>query len=303
MDQGELSVNDDPIVLKLLGEVDQAPWVRGSLIARLEEHFDRRCVLVFFTSFVQPVILENEDADIIESVLQKADLKNGLILFINSPGGDGLAAERIINICRAYARGDFEVIVPRMAKSAATMICFGSRKIWMSQTSELGSVDTQVLRGNKLLSVYNITKSYEALLRAAVETTGNVEPYLQQLARYDASEVEDLRAAQQLSESIAINALQTGMMRGASAEEIRTKIRPFIDPEVTLAHGRRIGIDLARRCGLTVSEIPLQGDAWPLVWELYIRTDWYVTNQCSKLVQTKDNCVEMPSVSGEEGAE
>ncbi len=296
-------MTDDPIVLKMLGEVEQAPWVRGSLIARLEEQFDRRCVLVFFTSFVQPVILENEDADIIESVLQKADLTNGLTMVINSPGGDGLAAERIINICRAYSKGDFEVIVPRMAKSAATMVCFGSRKIWMSQTSELGSVDTQVLRGNKLLSVHTITKSYEELLRASVETKGHVEPYLQQLARYDPSEVEELRRAQQLAESIAISALQTGMIKEMSAEEIRTKIRPFIDPEVTLAHGRRIGFDLARRCGLTVGEFALQSDVWTLVWELYVRTDWYVTNQCSKLVQTRNHCVEAPFVSTEEGGE
>jgi hypothetical protein len=35
-------VNDDPIVLKVVGEVEQAPWVRGPLIARLEEKFDRR---------------------------------------------------------------------------------------------------------------------------------------------------------------------------------------------------------------------------------------------------------------------
>jgi hypothetical protein len=300
MGQGGVSVNDDPIVLKMLGEVEQAPWVRGSLIARLEEKLDGRCILVFFTSFVQPVILENEDADIIESVLQRADLKNGLTMIINSPGSDGMAAERIINICRAYTKGDFEVIVPRMAKSAATMVCFGALKIWMSQTSELGSVDTQVLRGNKLLSVYNITKSYQELLRAAVETTGHVDPYLQQLARYDASEIEELRTAQQLSESIAIGALQTGMMQGTSAEEIRAKIRPFIDPEVTLAHGRRIGLDLAQRCGLTVGEIPLQSETWLLVWELYVRTDWYVTNQASKLVQTKNHSVEMPFVTGEE---
>jgi ClpP class serine protease len=144
-------MNDDPVVLKVLGEVEQSPWVRGSLIARLEEKFDGRCMLVFFTSLVQPAILENEDADIIESVLQKADLKNGLVMVINSPGGDGLAAERIVNICRAYTGGEFEVVVPRMVKSAATMVCFGARKIWMSQTSELGSVDTQVIKDNRLL--------------------------------------------------------------------------------------------------------------------------------------------------------
>jgi hypothetical protein len=153
------------------------------------------------------------------------------------------------------------------------------------------------------ISVSNIIKSYEELLQAAVQTKGHVEPYLQQLAQYDSSEIEELRTARRLSESIAINALQTGMMKGTSAEDIRAKIRPFIDPEVTLAHGRRLGLDVARKCGLAVGELPLHSETWLLLWELYIRADWYVTNQCSKLVQTKLHCVEMPVVTAEEGGE
>ena len=41
------------------------------------------------------------------------DLEKGLILLISSPGGNGLAAERIINICRTYSKtGEYTVIVP-----------------------------------------------------------------------------------------------------------------------------------------------------------------------------------------------
>jgi hypothetical protein len=38
----------------------------------------------------------------------------------------------------------FEVIVPHMAKSAATLICFGASCIHMGPTAELGPVDPQV---------------------------------------------------------------------------------------------------------------------------------------------------------------
>jgi ClpP class serine protease len=169
------------VILKVLAEVEQAASVRQPLLAALEERFEHRCFLLFFTSFVQPVIIEDVDVDIIESVLQKEDLTSGLTLVINSPGGDGLAAERIINLCRAYSQDNFEAIVPKMAKSAATMICFGARKIWMSPTAELGSIDTQILRGKRLIPVYDIIKSYEELLEAAVQTKGHVEPYLQLL--------------------------------------------------------------------------------------------------------------------------
>ncbi|GAH14065.1 unnamed protein product, partial [marine sediment metagenome] len=41
------------------------------------------------------------------------DLSKGLALIINSPGGSGLAAERIINVCRSYSgTEEFWAIVP-----------------------------------------------------------------------------------------------------------------------------------------------------------------------------------------------
>ena len=172
----------DPTVVKLLRETRQSSQMRVPLLKRLQALWGDRLVLVFFTSFSQPVIIDDQDADIIEGVLQKSDLRRGLSLVINSPGGSGLAAERIINVCRAYSKGDFEVIVPKMAKSAATMICLGANKIWMSETSELGPIDPQVRRGNRITSAHDIVTSYRELLQQAVTTTGKVEPYLLQLA-------------------------------------------------------------------------------------------------------------------------
>ena len=286
--------NSDPIFAKLLAETNQQESTRTQLIAALEEKFDNRCVLLFFTSFWHPVIISNADADMIEGVLQKSDLSRGLMVVINSPGGDALAAERIINVCRAYTGGNFEAVVPKMAKSAATMICLGARKIWMSKTSELGPVDPQVLRENRITSAYSIIKSYEELLQTAVQTSGHIEPYLQQLSVYDPSEIKDLRTLLELSASIAVTALQTGMLNGHDEDSLRGKIKPFLDPEVTRSHGRMINLDAVQNCGLAIQEIPLQSEVWSLLWELYIRADWYVTNRCSKLVQTTKHQFEVP---------
>ena len=58
---------------------------------------------------------------------------------INSPGGSGLAAERMINVLRSYSGiGEYWAIVPAKAKSAATMVCLGASKILMGPASELG---------------------------------------------------------------------------------------------------------------------------------------------------------------------
>ena len=297
----EQSVSD-PTIVNLLQEVYQTPDVRKPLLAKLEEELSGRCVLSFFTSFNQPVMIDDGDADIIEGVLQKSDLARGLTMIINSPGGDGLAAERIVNVCRSYSQDKFEIIIPKMAKSAATMIAFGAQKIWLSETSELGPIDPQVLIGKRGVSAHSIVASYEDLLRQAVKTKGNIEPYLQQLMRYDAAEVKRLRVSQRLSESIAITALQTGMLKDKSEQEIRGCIKPFIDPEVTSAHGRRIGIVTAGGCGLSIGTIALDSTLWATLWELYVRTDYLVSTSMrfSKVVETKDHHFHAGAVKGEE---
>src|SRR5437763_49267 len=87
----------------------------------------------FFTSFVYDITLNNSDVDMLEEVLQNVDLKGKhLVLMLNCPGGDGLAAERVINVCRSYSTNGFTVLVAKQAKSAATMICLGANKIVMS---------------------------------------------------------------------------------------------------------------------------------------------------------------------------
>ncbi|MEK7685771.1 MAG: hypothetical protein AAB466_10145 [Verrucomicrobiota bacterium] len=120
-------------------------------------------------------MLDDSDADMLQGVLQQTDLSGGLTLFLNSPGGFALTAERAIKICRSYSKENFEVIVPNMAKSAATMVCLGARKILMTPTSELGPIDPQVVfkdgegKTAKRFAVQRLVRSYEELFDRAVQ--------------------------------------------------------------------------------------------------------------------------------------
>ena len=49
------------------------------------------------------------------------DCKKG-VLMINSSGGNGNAAEKLLMMCRKRFTESFTVIIPNFAKSAATMI-------------------------------------------------------------------------------------------------------------------------------------------------------------------------------------
>lgn len=281
--------NQHPAIVKVMKEISQHADTRQSILKSIEGHLGDRCVIAYFTSFNQQVIIDSPDVDIVEGVLQQSDTTNGLTMIVNSPGGDGLAAEQMINVCRSYSNDDFEVIVPKAAKSAATMICLGAKKICMSKTAELGPIDPQVSWGNSSRSAHSIIASYEELLEKAVDTKGNLHPYLQQLGNFDPSDIMDLRASQELSESIAVNALSSGMLAGQTDDEIRQKIKVFTDPNLTSSHGRRIGIDKALECGLSVEEIPLRSPLWELLWEFYVRADNYTSTDASKLVESKEH--------------
>lgn len=276
----------------LLDEVAQRHRARRPALCDLEQALGRR-VLTYFVSFRDPLaMIEDSDADILEEALrQEGGGQQGLTLVLNAPGGDGLAAERIVRVCRSYSGGDFEVLVPRMAKSAATMICFGANAIWMGQTAELGPIDPQVgwLDGGKAvrLSARELIDSYEDLLQRAERCQGHLDPYLQQLGRYDARLVQSYRTAEALSESIAVNLLRGGMLRERTEDDIRQRIRPFLESRETRSHARAIYPDRAAACGLLVQQIDLQSELWQVIWELYLRSSYAVDQgRFCKLIET-----------------
>lgn len=286
----------------LLEEINEAPPARQKIISQLERELGGRSVVTYFTSFRYPVMMDDSDADILEDVLKNCDLSQGLVLVINSPGGDGLAAEKIVTVCRAYTNGDFEVLVPKRAKSAATMVCLGAKKIRMSKTSELSAIDPQVIHsletGEKRISVHSIVESYRELLTEAVNCEDkNITPYLQQLAHYNYADIKELEKSQKLVEKMAVDILKTGMMSSFTKKDIAKKIRVFTDPSVTGHHGRGINLETARKCGLNIEEINAGSRLWQLAWELYVRTDHHVSRDASKVIETKEYNFIVPAPS------
>ena len=281
----------DPVIERVMTEQNQGHETRQNIFAELEKEL-KRPVISFFTSFRFPVMIGDADADMLEGVLQKTDLSKGMALVISSPGGLGLAAERIINICRNYSgTGEYWAIVPSKAKSAATMICLGASKIIMGGTSELGPIGPQITVSEKgtvkRFSLYNIVESYDDLFKNAVEEKGNLQPYLQQLANYDEREIKEFRAAISLSEDIAIRTLASGMMEGASEKDIKKKIEIFLNPKRTKTHGRPIYAKEASDCGLKIELRDTKERFWELLYELYIRTDNFVSTKAVECIESR----------------
>lgn len=276
----------------VLRERNQGHESRKPLIRKIESEL-RCAVLTFFTSFRAPVVISDQDADVIEDMLRTADLSRGLAFIISSPGGSGLAAERIINLCRSYSgTQSYRAIVPGKAKSAATLICFGASEIVMGPSSELGPVDPQiVLEDPKTgmgtqFALHNIVSSYETLFKEAVAADGNLQPYLQQLDRYDSREIAEYKSEIELSRDMAVKALKSGMMTSVGEDRIEKKIRIFLTPEHVKSHGRPILREEARRCGLRIRFARPSSRSSKLIHELYVRTYQYVNTSAMKCVET-----------------
>jgi hypothetical protein len=157
----------------------------------------------------------------------------------------------------------------------------------MGPTSELGPVDPQVANSSgQWFSVFNIVKSYEDLFNGAVSEQGNLQPYLQQLANYDASQIQEFRSAIELSHDVAVRALKSGMLRDETEERIANMIKTFLTPEQTKAHGRPIYRDEASKCGINIRRIEITDPVWALVYELYLRSNNYVMTRASKCVES-----------------
>jgi len=65
--------------------------------------------------------------------------KNDIHVILDSNGGDADAAYHIAKIIDQNFSGTIKYIIPRFAKSAATLLACGGNKIVMGETSEFGA--------------------------------------------------------------------------------------------------------------------------------------------------------------------
>jgi len=105
------------------------------------------------------------DLDQIYEALSKLDPQayDDIVLFLLSKGGQIEPAYQISKICKAFARGrKFIVVVPREAKSAATLIALGADEIHIGPLGQLGPIDPQI-GGMPALGVAQSLQSIAAL--------------------------------------------------------------------------------------------------------------------------------------------
>ena len=273
--------------LRLLDEIQNEGIVHHELVAKIE-HFTQRNLVSYSSLFEHPAgTIADHDPQLIETLLQSLDLTqypDTLDLMLNSPGGSPTAAEKVVLTCRAYAKS-FRVIVPQSAMSAATMIAMGADSILMTETSELGPIDPQMIfqvpgghstirPAKAFIDAYSdlVSKTQEAILAQKPP-----HPYIELLRKLDPSWIQVCLKARKLAGQIAEDFLSRWMLCGKAPDDIKKVVSQFLAQGEEGSHGRAIRAEKAKSFGLEkVGTTPTGQELWKAIWELYQRTQRYL---------------------------
>ena len=130
----------DPVLVKLSQE---QTLIRRKLIEEIQNKTKRK-LITYVANFSSPAgNIIHDDVLLLHDVLKSIEFPKELDILIHSPGGIVEAAEKFVSLVRENVTS-FRVIIPDMAKSAATLISLSSDEILMSSIGELGPIDPQI---------------------------------------------------------------------------------------------------------------------------------------------------------------
>jgi len=121
--------------------------------------------------------VSEDHADQIYASLTKFEDPHNILLILGSRGGRIEPAYLISKNCKAVAKDKFVTVIPRRAKSAATLITLGADEIHMGSMSELGPIDPQF--GN--IPALSLTNSLTTIARLVSEHPGSSDMFAQYL--------------------------------------------------------------------------------------------------------------------------
>lgn len=298
------------------------------IIKDLEKSLDKR-VVSYFSSEVgndAASMVNDEDVFIIENLLSIPSSKKDLVLILHSNGGFSLSAERIIDVCRNYCTqkndgSKFFVIVPKKAKSAATIVALGSDKIYLRDTAELGPVDPQFIVADKdgnmqVEPAYLYVDALENIFNN--EMTGGFKKYFNPKNDKPLSKLPNemkMKLLEQCNYAMYVNAknelgLSDSIIEKISTEKIKqystisTKdFDVFRDPHVTKSHGRLINFSdlvnnalrtekIIERLETITEDKNKYKNIDNLLWELYVRKKQLVNDPGNMIVKTIESTEE-----------
>lgn len=239
-------------------------YARQDLIRRYQELTDANLIVMIDQIFP-------DNMTYLEELLHPLDSSKPLHLILASPGGDGETAIRIVRSLQARCT-ELTILLPDLAKSAATILCLGADHLIFGPGGDLGPVDPQMRYPNGTLA--SAKELVEAVDEAERRITTNPETYplfANLLAEVTMVMVEQARNALARSEALVKEGLAAATTRAADdVETLATALQqPLIDEPTS--HSAVISCQAATGFGLPAQPADPQSEEWGVVWSLWTR--------------------------------
>lgn len=229
------------------------------------------------------------DIPSLEAVLNSISGAVQINVLLHSPGGDGTIVEKMMEMCRIHLFGQnskLRVIVPNIAKSAATVFALGADQILMGYCSEIGPIDPQVpivVSGmTQWVSAFAFVEARDKLMEQIADALKKKEPtvgLLQQLAGLNIPFTDEMENQIGFAKKTAVELLDRYMLvprfpgkkgRVTKASEIAEKL---LSKQLFPVHGYYIDGGTAKKLGLEVELLDKDDPLWKAIWEYYVRCE------------------------------
>lgn len=251
--------------------IHAARYQRRALIREIQQKTDSK-LICYVGGNAAPV--DREDVRFFVDLLHNISPGQNIDLLLHTIGGDIDAAEKLITMVRKRAgTSRLRVIVPDYAKSAGTLMALGADRIVMSDTSELGPIDPQVIRtdhnGNRMMhSVKNYLDAYDQYEAALKHNPKDVTAGLM-LSKLDPETVRLFKSIMSRARELAENLLKRGMMHNGGAWT--QTVSMLLDTARFQTHSQPISWEdaVSPAIGLTVDYFGPNDELWLKLWQLY----------------------------------
>ncbi|MDE0600224.1 MAG: hypothetical protein OXI56_00335 [bacterium] len=248
-----------------------ARYGRQDLIKRIQKATGRRLVCYVSGDGCR---IDRDDTVGFVDILHHVPNNENLDLLLHTSGGDVDVAEKLISIVRRrVGTAELQIVVPDYAKSAGTLMVLGADRVLMSDTSELGPIDPQILFPDSTghyvwRSVQNYLDAYDEHSAILKGDPANAVSRVM-LGKLDPTTVKWCQAVKDRARHAAENLLKRGMFRNGGPWTM-TPIE-LLDTSRWQSHSQMISWEDAQdpRIGLRVEYLDPRSANWQLFWRLY----------------------------------
>jgi pimeloyl-ACP methyl ester carboxylesterase len=238
-------------------------YARRDLIRQYEEEHSCRLV-VMIDAIVGPGVT------MFEELIYDAQPEENLHVILHSAGGDGEVAIRIARAAQSRCK-ELTVIVPDMAKSAATLLSLGSHHIMMGPASDLGPIDPQLFIGNKWVAAKDIIAAVDDAATKVTESPETYPVHASLLSDITALMLQQARSQLERTSDQLEEALRSNPDRKSQeVAQLKGSLEgPMIKRPAT--HTALFSADDAIKAGLPVIKADPSDRQWQLIWRMWAK--------------------------------